>query len=61
MLAQEWMEEGGTPSSGVRFVDLPGLPVAQRGCSQGTPGYAMKGFKFSLIAGEGGVKAGECS
>jgi len=34
------MEEGGTPSSGVRFVDLPG-------------------FKFSLIAGEGGVKAGE--
>ncbi|CAE7387312.1 MCA1 [Symbiodinium sp. CCMP2456] len=37
---QEWMEEGGAPSAGVRFVDLPG-------------------FKFSLVAGEGGVKAGD--
>ncbi|CAE7509670.1 SETD3 [Symbiodinium natans] len=37
---QEWMEEGGALSSGLRLADLPG-------------------FKFSLIAGESGVKAGD--
>ena len=29
--AEEWMEAGGAPSAGVRFVDLPGLLVAQKG------------------------------
>ena len=76
---EEWMEEGGAPASGLRFVDLQGSLAAawspticsaihavqivslddcclSRGLLSLRP---QQGFKFSLVAGDSGVKAGD--